>query len=281
MSPRMRSNCGSMIRIGFKVNSKNAEEKISDQLQFVCIYKGEPSDTATYFIIISEAQKNDLELIFEEPDPWPYVGGQYSLICILKPKTRGRMEDKYQHYLNLTCPRCTHSEVRHTKSIRNDMLSHTVTIDTLTPEDSGQYACSWYFEQQLNKTIEHTVVVSPKMEQIKVLNRTLQEVNVMEGNSITLSADLAAFPHELSGFNAKWIRKYIKPPKTVNETENLVNDNDRQISSERLSGGRVTEKISIRNAATDMSGIYVLTIEYKDTVRTIEWRVSDYFFVSA
>ncbi|CAJ0609905.1 unnamed protein product [Cylicocyclus nassatus] len=263
-------------RIGFKVNSKNSEEKISNQLQFVCTYKGEPSDTATYFIIISEAQKNDLELVFEEADPWPYVGGHYSLICILRLKGRGRIEDRYQHYLNLTCPRCAHQhpDIRKTKHVRNDMLSLTLTIETLTSEDSGQYVCGWYFEKQLNQTIKKTVIVSPKKEQIKVLNRTPQEVNVMEGNSINLSAQLAAFPYDLSGFNAKWIRKYIKPPKTVNETENLVNDYDRQISSERLNGGRVTEKISIKNAATDMSGIYVLTIEYLDTVRTIEWRVN-------
>ncbi|KAJ1366478.1 hypothetical protein KIN20_027154 [Parelaphostrongylus tenuis] len=79
----------------------------------------------------------------------------------------------------------------------------------------------------------------------QVLGRTPQEVNVQEGNSINLSAELAAFPDNLPGFNAKWIRKFIKPPKTVNETENLVSDNDHQIVSEGLSGGHVNEEITI------------------------------------
>ncbi|VDM77950.1 unnamed protein product [Strongylus vulgaris] len=181
------------VEIGFKINSKNAEDKISDQLSFECTYKGYPPDTATFFIVIHEAQKNDLELLFEE-----------------------------------------HSDVVHTKSARNDMISHTITVETLTPEDSGQYVCGWYFDQQLNQTIQKTVVISPKKGQIK---------------------------------------KYVKPPKTLNETENLVNDNDHQIASERLNDGQVTEKIAIKNAATDMSGIYVLTIELLDTVKTIEWKV--------
>ncbi|ETN87149.1 immunoglobulin domain protein [Necator americanus] len=261
-------------RHGFKVNSKNAEDKVVDQLSFECVFKGYPADSATFFIVIHEAQKNDLELVFDEPDPWPYVGGSYTLICTLRLRGKGRIENRYQYHLNLTCPRCTLSDVVHTKSARNDMISHTISIGTLTSDDSGEYACGWYYDQQLNQTIYKNVDVSPKKGQIKVLNRTPQEVNVMEGNSISLSAELAAFPEDLPGFNAKWIRKYVKPPKIVNETENLVSDNDHQIVSERLTGGRVNERIAIKNAATDMSGVYVLTIELLDTVRTIEWKVN-------
>ncbi|EYC24072.1 hypothetical protein Y032_0014g2299 [Ancylostoma ceylanicum] len=262
-------------RIGFKVNSKTAEDKISDQLSFECIYKGYPEDTATFFVIIHEAQDNDLELLFEEPNPWPYVGGSYALVCVLRRRGKGRMENKYQYSLNVTCPRCTQDDhVRHERRVNNNNITHAVKINTLTPEDSGQYACGWLYDHQLNQTIYKTVDVSPKKGQIKVLSRTPQEVNVMEGSSINLSAELAAFPEDLPGFNAKWIRKYVNPPKTANETENLVNDNDHQIASERLTDGQVNEKIAIKNAATDMSGIYVLTIELLDTVRTIEWKVN-------
>ncbi|RCN30571.1 hypothetical protein ANCCAN_23660 [Ancylostoma caninum] len=194
-------------RIGFKVNSKNAEDKISDQLSFECTYKGFPTDTATFFIVIHEAQENDLELVFEEPNPWPYVGGSYTLSCILKRRGKGRIENRYQYTLNLTCPRCTQTDVvRHAKATPNNKIVHNITIETLTPEDSGQYACEWYYEQQLNQTIYKNVDVSPKKGQIKVLSRTPQEVNVMEGSSINLSAELAAFPEDLPGFNAKWIR---------------------------------------------------------------------------
>ncbi|VDL69628.1 unnamed protein product [Nippostrongylus brasiliensis] len=261
-------------RVGFKLNSKTAEEKVVNQQTFECIHKGHPRDTATFLIVLQEAQKNDLELIFEEPDPWPYIGGEYSLNCILKLKGRGRIENKYQYHLNFTCPRCTQPAVIHKKSTQNDRIVHSIEIASLTPDDRGKYTCSWYFDGQLNHTIVRNLEVSPKKGQIKVLHRTPQEVNVKEGSSINLSAELAAFPEDLPGFNAKWIRKYIKPPKTVNETENLVSDNDHQIVSERLDGGRVNEKIAIKNAALEMSGVYVLTIELLDTVRTIEWRVN-------
>lgn len=48
------------------------------------------------------------------------------------------------------------------------MINHTIIIATLTPEDSGQYACGWYYDQQLNQTIYKNVDVSPKKGQIKV-----------------------------------------------------------------------------------------------------------------
>ncbi|KAK6032624.1 immunoglobulin domain protein [Ostertagia ostertagi] len=261
-------------RIGFKINSKNAEEKIVNQLTFQCVYKGYPPDTATFLIVIQETQKNDLEFLFEEPDPWPYVGGAYSLNCILKLKGKGRIENKYQYQINLTCPRCSQSAVIHKKATQSDRIIHSITIDPLSSEDSGLYSCSWYFDTVLNQTITKNVDVSPKKGQIKVINRTPQEVNVKEGNSINLSAELAAFPDDFPGFNAKWIRKSIKPPKTVNETENLVSDNDHVINTDRIDGGRVNERIAIKNARTEMSGIYVLTIELLDTVRTIEWKVN-------
>uniref|UniRef100_A0A158P827 receptor protein-tyrosine kinase n=1 Tax=Angiostrongylus cantonensis TaxID=6313 RepID=A0A158P827_ANGCA len=261
-------------RTGFKVNSKTAEDKIVNQLTFQCVHKGYPSDVATFLIVFKEASKNDLELIFEEPDPWAYVGGQYTLSCILKLKGRGRIENKYQYQLQVKCPRCSQPYVKHRKSSQGDRIVHSITIDSLTLDDSGQYSCSWYFDQILNETIQKNVDVSPKKGQIKVLNRTPQEVNVKEGNSINLSAELVAFPDDLPGFNAKWIRKFIKPPKSTNETENLVSDNDHQIVSERISGGHVNEKIAIKNAVTGMSGIYVLTIELLDTVKTIEWKVN-------
>ncbi|VDO80381.1 unnamed protein product [Heligmosomoides polygyrus] len=261
-------------RIGFKLNSKNVEEKIVNQLTFQCIHKHHPPDTATFLIVMKETHKNDLELIFEEPNPWPYVGGEYSLRCVLKLKGKGRIENKYQYQLVFACPRCSQSVVMHKKSTQSDRIIHTVEIDSLAAEDSGQYVCSWYFDKVLNQTITREVEVSPKKGQIKVLSRTPQDVSVKEGNSINLSAELAAFPDDFPGFNAKWIRKFVKPPKTVNETENLVSDNDHQIVSERLDGGRVNEKITIKNAAIDMSGIYVLTIELLDTVRTIEWKVN-------
>ncbi|VDO15711.1 unnamed protein product, partial [Haemonchus placei] len=166
------------------------------------------------------------------------------------------------------------SAVIHRKATQNDRIIHSINIDPLSSEDSGVYTCSWYFDSVLNQTITKDVDVSPKKGQIKVLKRTPQEVNVREGNSINLSAELAVFPNDFPGFNAKWIRKSIKPPKTVNETENLVSDNDHVISSEKIDEGRVNERITIKNAATEMSGIYVLTIELLDTVRTIEWKVN-------
>ncbi|KAJ1366476.1 Immunoglobulin V-set domain [Parelaphostrongylus tenuis] len=213
-------------RIGFKINSKNAEDKIINQLTFKCVHKGYPPDTATFLIVLEKLAKTISNLFLKSLILGAYVGGQYTLSCILKLKGRGRIENKYQYQLQVTCPRCSQPTVVHKKIIAN-----------------------WYFDKVLNETIHKNVDVSPKKGQIKVLGRTPQEVNVQEGNSINLSAELAAFPDDLPGFNAKWIRKFIKPPKTVNETENLVSDNDHQIVSERMSGGHVNEKITIKNAA--------------------------------
>ncbi|VDM54094.1 unnamed protein product [Angiostrongylus costaricensis] len=161
-------------RTGFKVNSKTAEDKIVNQLTFQCVHKGYPPDSATFLIVFKEASKNDLEFIFEEPDPWAYVGGQYTLSCILKLKGRGRIENKYQYQLQVKCPRCSYPIAVFT--IKHEILNFSnriITIDSLTLDDSGQYSCSWYFDQVLNETIHKNVDVSPKKGQIKVC-RTLR-----------------------------------------------------------------------------------------------------------
>lgn len=56
----------------------------------------------------------------------------------------------------------------HKKSTQSDRIIHTVEIDSLAAEDSGQYVCSWYFDKVLNQTITREVEVSPKKGQIKV-----------------------------------------------------------------------------------------------------------------
>uniref|UniRef100_A0A1I7XCI6 Ig-like domain-containing protein n=1 Tax=Heterorhabditis bacteriophora TaxID=37862 RepID=A0A1I7XCI6_HETBA len=259
----------------FKIDLANnsfIEINTGDELRLTCsdsTNEGRTISNQLWCLILQKKGENVKESV------WPYVGGKHSMQCVLKLIGQGKLENKHQYFLNVTCPRCADSTavVHAIKSSYSDRLLHNLTISSLTREDSGEYMCNWYYEHELKKTITTTIDVSPKKGQIKVDN-TPQEVNVKGGDTINISAMIAAFPEDLPGFSAKWIRKFIKPPKDINETENLVTDNDHQITSEQLKGGKINEIITIKNARIEMSGIYVLTIELLDTIRTLEWRVN-------
>ncbi|PAV61296.1 hypothetical protein WR25_13797 [Diploscapter pachys] len=258
---------------GFKISGKALDLKLDGLTNFECVYLNDPEQPSKINIEITQPlAKSNFQVSWNESSEWPHVGMNFSISCMVEA-VQGRMVP-YLHQLNITCPRCANDEVAHSSKRHDDhRRTLTMNIESLTTEDSGVYNCTWTKEGSKPETFFKTIEVSPKVAQIRVIERGKPEILVEEGESMELKANVLIYPLDGTGYSSKWIRRYTTPIRESEQTEILLTDQSQKTIVSEKTDGRVKEKLDVQGMTLNMSGIYVLVMTHKDEIRSVEWKV--------
>ncbi|GMT07733.1 hypothetical protein PENTCL1PPCAC_29907, partial [Pristionchus entomophagus] len=267
-------------RIGFEMKAKlMSGKKLDNGIRFECKYNSESiSYLMTNKPIIDE---DDYEFSFQEETEFPYVGGSYQYSCLLDGKDV--FNNRMLHRINTDCPRCKDRTDMHFKQIHHnaDEIRNQTTIDKLTALDSGKYTCQWYMEKDesfvLMKEATKMLIVSSKMEQIKLVNSTEPRadpngragkfIEIDEGRPLSLFAVFRTFPApQYPIYSSKWMRHYTRAEKKGNETEGIITDSTTTTTLTDFKGNEAFETLTIAKATPNMSGTYVVEAELPNNV---------------
>ncbi|CAI5456138.1 unnamed protein product [Caenorhabditis angaria] len=265
--------------VGFKLTKKMVDVKPILHMPFECKFTGSPEESVTYLISEDKESSNspdDYQLTWDEPMVWPYVGFNYTINCQLK--FLGKDFTYYLNRLNVTCPRCSNVAQQKRKRDGNVIIA-SIQIESLTPEDSGNYTCTWENDDmaEWTRTIHKQINIAPKIGQIRIVYRSEPLVRVAQGEEIKLSAQIAAYPIDKAEYRAVWIRKYSSPGKEgIEQSETLITDDGNISTDNKFEDSIFGEILTINGALTNakMSGTYMLSIVHNGTVENIEWQVA-------
>ncbi|GMR60186.1 hypothetical protein PMAYCL1PPCAC_30381, partial [Pristionchus mayeri] len=263
-------------RIGFEITTKVMNGiKFKSGNNFECKYNGE----AVNYIMTAKGETDvNYTLELEGHTEFPYVGGSMEYSCVVKGERI--WESRFVHKVRTDCPRCN----TNTTDVNSHLTYHNINefrnitkIENLSSQDSGVYYCQWYMEQGdegyvfMDKT-QKQITVSTTKEQIKLINRTEQYIEIEEGQRLSIFALFRTFPDDKSIYSSKWKRLFVRAQKGVSESEAIINDDQNSINTNQQGRG-ILETLNLTKATHSQSGIYVLEVAVHNVTRRVEWQV--------
>uniref|UniRef100_A0A8R1DR95 receptor protein-tyrosine kinase n=1 Tax=Caenorhabditis japonica TaxID=281687 RepID=A0A8R1DR95_CAEJA len=269
-------------RHGFRITNKIYDEKPLTDVKFACRYDKDENQEADFLISEKEeiGSDNHFKFYWEKKMYWPHVGYNYTITCHLEYVGPSGKFKPYENQLHVECPLCGSDRDSHAFFDRHRLekngISATIRIASMEIEDSGSYRCIWKQEYHEEKVIEEIIHVAPKQAQIKVVERSPQILRMKEGQPISLFAKFAIYPTDGESYTAKWSRMHNSSIRNGLQSETIINDDYRMISTEKIETGVFFDKLDINRHAvtTNMSGTYVLSISHLDTVQVVQWEVA-------